>query len=171
VRRDFADVAARAMDALEQRLQRGLKDLVIVRTPESATGFELHVLYAAGGAGQPRQFLRRRPNVLVDHRLQDHRQIQFLILDEVLFLGTLLTQVQFLLFAFHDVREMDRRRFAATLTRHLGNPQDIASRKRENAKETKTRGRFARGFAISRCNVDHASSNDLIRSRIWAAAS
>ena len=80
------------------------KDLVVVRTAEPALGPELHVLYPAGGAGQSRQLVGQRADVLADQGLQDGRQVQLLMLDQLLLLGTRLAQMEFLLLAVDDVR-------------------------------------------------------------------
>ena len=51
----------RAVDALQERLQAGAEDLVIVRAAEPALGPELHILYAARRAGQSRQLVASGP--------------------------------------------------------------------------------------------------------------
>src|SRR5207253_2189041 len=97
VLRNLAHVPDGAVDALQERLQGSLENLVILRTTEPALGLELHILYTTGRAGQSTQFIRRLADVLADHRLQDRRQVQLLVLalDKLLFLSTILTQVQF----------------------------------------------------------------------------
>ena len=70
-----------------------LKHLVVVRAAEPALGLELHILYTARGAGQPRQFIRQLADVLADDRLQDRGQVQFLLLEDFLLLGAFLAQM------------------------------------------------------------------------------
>ncbi len=84
----LADVPAGAVDALQQRLQPFPEDRVIVRTAQPTLGPELHVLDAARRAGQPGQVVGLLAQVLADQGLQDGRQVQVLLLEELLVLGT-----------------------------------------------------------------------------------
>src|SRR5439155_11768239 len=75
--------------------------------------------YAAFGAGQAGQFVGQRADVLADERLQDGRQVQLLLLDQLLLLGARLAQVHdALLTALLDGRYVDRGRVGAGLTLH-----------------------------------------------------
>src|SRR5260370_521094 len=60
----FADVALPAMNPVEQRLQAGTEDIVVMRTAQTAGGAKLHVPDAAGRTGQPGQLIRQGADVL-----------------------------------------------------------------------------------------------------------
>src|SRR5581483_8524716 len=114
----LAHMAERTVDAFEQRQQRAAKDLVILRTTEPALRLEFHVLYAACGAGQSRQLVTLLADVLAQDRLQDAREIHFLVLDELLLLRTTLAQVRLFFLAIDEVRQVHRGRIVAELAFH-----------------------------------------------------
>jgi hypothetical protein len=114
----LADMPARAMDALEERLESRPEHIVVVRAAQPPLGTKLHILYAASGARQSREFVRKLADVLADERLQDGGEIQFLFLDELLLFGTGLAKVQLLLLTVDDVGQMHRGRARATLAFH-----------------------------------------------------
>src|SRR5271154_5739581 len=116
--RRLADVADRAMDTPQQRLQADAKGVVIVRAAEPALSAKLHILYAARRAGQSRQLVRLSADVLADQRLQDGREVQFMLLDKLLRLGATVAEVQFFLLPLVDVGQVDRGRVGAELTLH-----------------------------------------------------
>ena len=60
---------------------------VIVRAAQAALVAELHVADAARGAGQLGQLVGQRPGMMTDSVLQDRRQVQLLLLDQLLLLG------------------------------------------------------------------------------------
>src|SRR5206468_2645195 len=66
---NLAHVPAGPMNFHEERLERLLEDLVILRTAKASARLELHILYTAPGAGQSRQLVGHRAEVLPDHRL------------------------------------------------------------------------------------------------------
>src|SRR5258708_40204548 len=101
--RHLAAVTNGPMDALPER-QQGVPEYgVIVRATQTSLGLELHILYAARRAGQPRQLIGRRPNVLRDHRLYDARQVQFLLFEDLLLFRALIAKVELSLLAVHDL--------------------------------------------------------------------
>src|ERR1051325_11815413 len=109
VRRDLADVAPAAMDTLQKRHQGLAKNLIVLRAAAPSRRLELHVLYAARGACQSRQLISLSADVLADHRLQDRRQVQLLLFEQLQFLGAVLAEVLLLLLAVDDLGKMHRR--------------------------------------------------------------
>src|SRR5438105_2989881 len=65
--RHLALVLGGAVDALQERQERRPKHHVVVRTTEPTFCLELHILYAALRAVQPRQLVGRRADMLADH--------------------------------------------------------------------------------------------------------
>ena len=104
------------MNPLQERFEPDPEGLVIVGASQPAFRTKLHILYAANGTGQPRQFIRWLADVLADQRLQNCRQVQLLLRDQLLLLGTGLAEVQLLLLTAHDIRQVYRGRVGATLT-------------------------------------------------------
>src|SRR5262245_26775972 len=108
----------RAVDALQEGFQADPEHLVVLGTAQPARGPELHILYPARRTGQSRQLVRRLAEVLADQGLEDRRQIQLLLLRELVFLGTDLAQVENLLLAVLDVRQMHGGRTGAKMAIH-----------------------------------------------------
>jgi len=116
--RPFADVTLGPVDALQQGLESGAEHVVIVRATQSSLGPEIHVLNAAGRAGKARQLVGHRADMLADDRVQNSRQIEFLILDGLFLFGALLAQVAFGFLTVDDAGEMNGGQVGTRLTLH-----------------------------------------------------
>src|SRR5262249_32250697 len=100
-------------------LQAAAEHLVIAGTAQPARGPKLHILYPARRTGQSRQLVIQRPDVLAEQVLHNRRQVQLLLLSELLFLGAGLGQVEFfLLAAFLEIGQVNGRRIGAKLAFH-----------------------------------------------------
>ena len=116
--RRFALVADRPVDALQKGFQSVLKYFVVVRTAQPAFRLELHVLYAARRAGQSRQLVGELADVLAQDRLQQPGEIDFILLEPLLLLRTLLAEVQLALVTVDDVGQVYGRRLVARMALH-----------------------------------------------------
>jgi hypothetical protein len=116
--RALADVTLGPVDALQQRFQTGAENVVIVRAAQAALGPKFHVLDAAGRANEARQFIGHLADVLSDKRVQNGRQVQFLVLKRLFLFRALLAQVPFGFLAVDDAGEMNRGHVGTRLALH-----------------------------------------------------
>jgi hypothetical protein len=94
------------MNPLQQRFQTDPEYIVVMGTTEPTLSSEFHVLDPARRTRQTGQLIGLRTEVLADQVLQDGRQVQVLLVDQLLGFGARLTQVDLTLLVVHNIGQV-----------------------------------------------------------------